>query len=255
MMRILGITWSKSVLVSFDPFTGAITEKHAWLNPNENFVGLAYDSNRNRLYALSQVSRNLYCIDPITRDVKLIGTLTANGSDVSGLAYDPTTDTLYTVILYGAPRSDLAKVNIDNATVSVVGKIADGLCISLCWRECDGQLNSYVIYGSGSWDSPYKASIVTIDPNTAGMTTIFQTTYHTIMGLARMPGQNSYVSWINWTTHFYGKVNLDAQTITALANSDLVDVISGAMIYRNFYVAPAPNLPPCSFSDDDCLGR
>src|SRR6266702_576484 len=72
MMKILGITWDKSVLVSFDPITGTITEKHAWLNPNENFVGLAYDSNRNRLYALSQVSRNLYSIDPLTRDVKLI---------------------------------------------------------------------------------------------------------------------------------------------------------------------------------------
>ncbi len=255
MMKILGITSNKSVLVSFDPLTGTIIEKHAWLNPNETFVGLAYDSNRNRLYALSQGSRSLYSIDPITRDVKLIGTLNVNGIDVSGLAYDPTTDTLYTVILYNNPRSDLARVSIDNASVSVVSKIADGLCISLCWRECDGHLNSYVIYGSGSWDSPYKASIVSIDPNTAAMTTIFQTTYHTIMGLARKPGQNSYVSWINWTTHFYGEVNLDAHTITTLANSDLVGVASGAMIYRNFYVAPAPNLPPCSFSDDDCLGR
>jgi len=244
-MKILGITWNKSELVSFDPFAGVITEQHAWLNPNENFVGLTYDSNRNRLYALSQVVQNLYSIDPLTRDVKLIGKLSPTGYDAGGLAYDPTTDTLYTVVLYPTPRSDLARVNIDDASVSVVGKVADGLCVSLAWRECDGNLNGYLIQGSGSWDSPDKAKIVTIDPRTAVMTTVFQTTYHTILGLARKPGQNSYFSWINWTTHFYGDVNLDAQTVTPLASSDAVGVVSGAMIYRNFYVAPAPNMPPC----------
>ena len=256
-MRILGITFNKSVLVSFDPITGLITEKHAWLNPQENFVGLTYDSLRNRLYSVSQGSRNLYSINPITRHVRLVGALATASVDVSGLAYDPASDTLYTVILsLGQPlRSDLAKVNINNANVSVVGKIADGICESLCWRESDGQLNTYVVYGSGSWDSPFKASIVTVNPNTGAMTNVFKTAYHTIMGLARKPGQNAYVSWINWTTHFYGEVNLDSKTITQLANSDAVGVTSGAMIYRDFFVAPAPNLPPCSFTDDDCLGR
>ncbi len=259
-MKILGITWGKSVLVSFDPYTGTIIEKHAWLKPGESFVGLAYDCNRNKLYSLSQVSCNLYSIEPITRDVKFIGKLNIDGQDVSGLSYDPTNDTLYTLVLHFDPglknlRSELAKVNIDNANVNVVGKIADGICNSLCWRECDGQLNSYIVYGSGSWDCPYKASIMSINPNTAAMTTVFETTYHTISGLARKPGQNAYFSWVNWTTHFYGEVNLDSKNINTHANSDAVDVISGAMIYRNFYVAPAPNLPPCTFSDEDCLGH
>ncbi|SPF46249.1 hypothetical protein SBDP1_590026 [Syntrophobacter sp. SbD1] len=259
-MTILGITWDKSVLVSFDPYTGHINEKHAWLKQEESFVGLAYDYNRNMLYALSQVAYNLYSINPITRDVKLIGTLQSDGQDVSGLSYDPISDALYTVILYfnagyTSLKSALAKVNIDNANVTVVGTIADGLCDSLCWRECDGQLNSYIIYGSGSWDSPYKASIVSIEPTTAAMTPIFETNYHTIMGLAKKPGQNAYFSWINSTTLFYGVVNLDTKNITACANSDAVNVNSGAMIYRDFYVAPAPNLPPCSFTDEDCLGR
>jgi hypothetical protein len=256
-MRILGITGSKSVLVTFDPYAGTIIEKHAWLNPNEVFVGLAYDSNRNKLYALTQATHNLYSIDPLTRDVKLIGALNLNPNamDVSGLTYDPSSDTLYTVIVYAVPKSELAKVSMADASVNVVGKIADGLCISLCWRECDGHLNSYIVYGAGAWDSPFKASAVSIDPNTAAFTAIFQTTYHTIMGLARKPGQNSYISAVNWTTHFYGEVNLDAGTVTQLANSDPVGVVTGAMIYRNFYVAPAPNLPPCSFTDDDCLGR
>jgi hypothetical protein len=255
-MKILGITWNKSVLVSFDPYTGAITEKHAWLKQGESFVGLAYDYNRNRLYAVAQVTCNLYSINPLTRDVRLVGKLNTNGKDVSGLTYDPIHDTLYTVLLNSSPSpsSELAKVNSDNASVTVVGKIADGLCLSLCWRECDGKLNSYILYGSGSWDSPFKASVVSIEPTTAAMTSLFETTYHTIMGLAKKPGQDAYISWINWTTHLYGEVNLNSKSITACAGSDAVDVISGAMLYRNFYVAPAPNLPPCSFSDEDCLG-
>jgi hypothetical protein len=259
IMMILGITWNKSVLVSFDPSTGAIVEKHAWLPLTENFVGLAYDYRRNRLYAISQVTCNLYSINPLSRDVTLIGKLNINGQDVSGLTYSPIDETLYTVVLHmnaGSTnlRSDLAKVNMNNASVTVVGTIADGLCESLCWRESDGQLNSYIVYGSGPWDSPLKASIVTINPNTGGMTPVFQTAYHTIMGLAKRPGQNAYFSWINWTTHFYGEVNLDTSTITPLASSDAVGVSSGAMMLRSFYVAPAPNLPPCSFTDDDCLG-
>jgi hypothetical protein len=86
------------------------------------------------------------------------------------------------------------------------------------------------------------------------MTTLFETPYHTIMGLAKKPGENTYFSWVNWTSHFYGEVNLDTKNIVSRANSDTVGVTSDAMIYRNFYVAPAPNLPPCSFSDADCLG-
>lgn len=259
-MKILGITWDKSVLVSFDPYTGQIIETHAWLKQQEKFVGLAYDYNRNVLYAISQVTCNLYSINPITRDVKLIGKLQNNGQDVSGLSYDPVSDAIYTVILhfnatFTSLKSELAKVNTDNANVTIVGTIADGLCDSLCWRECDGQLNSYIVYGSGSWDSPYKASIVSIEPGTAAMTPIFQTSYHTIMGLAKMPGQDAYFSWINSTTHFYGEVNLKTKNITACAKSDAVGVTSGAMISRDFYVAPAPNLPPCSFTDEDCLGH
>lgn len=256
-MKILGITWGQSVLVSFDPYTGAITEKHAWLRPSENFVGLAYNYNRNTLYALSQVSCNLYSIDPITRDVRLISKLQVGGGDVSGLSYDPTKDTLYTVVLHDLnqehPWSELARVDMDGASVNVVGRIADGICNSLCWRDCDGRLNSYIVSRSGSSNSPDKARVVTIDPSTAAMTLVFETPYHTIMGLARKPGQDSYFSWINSTTEFYGAVDLVTRSITDLAASN-AGVLSGAMIYRNFYVAPAPNLPPCSFSDEDCLG-
>jgi hypothetical protein len=255
-MTILGITWNGSVLVSFDPATGVILETHAWLPPAENFVGLAYDDRRNVLYAIAQVTRGLYAINPLTRDVRFVGNVNTGGDDVAGLTYDPVRDVLYTAILrQGAtPFSDLATVNRDTGAAAVIGKIANGLCVSLCWRDSDAQLNGLVIPGPGPWDSPLKASCVTIDPTTGAATPIFQTTYHTILGLARVPGKNGFVSWTNWTTHFYADVDLSANTVTALAQSDAVGVTSAAMLLRSFYVAPAPNLPPCSFTTDNCLG-
>ena len=123
-MSIIGITSNKSVLVSFDPAMGIITAKHAWLDPTQTFVGLTYDYGRNMFYAVSQApSLNLYSVNPLTRDVTLIGQLTINGDDVSGLAYDPLSGTLYTLILHlGTPlRTDLARVNPDNLQITVVG--------------------------------------------------------------------------------------------------------------------------------------
>ena len=258
-MKLLGVTWDKSVLVSFDPYTGAIVEKHAWLNPNESFRGLAYNSKKNVLFALSQIDCNLYSIDPLTRNVALIGRLNINGNDIGGLTYDPANDILYTAVNhfdadYTNISSDLVKVDMDTAVVTVIGKIADGLCGSLSWRDYDGKINAFVKYGSGSSDSSHKANVVSISPNTAAMTTVFETPYHTIMGLAKKPGENSYFSWVNWTSHFYGEVNLDTKNIATLASSDGVGVSSDAMIIRSFYIAPAPNLPPCSFSNVDCMG-
>ena len=72
---LVGITWADSRLVSFDPHSGVIKEKHAQLNPYEGFLGLAYDPNQNKLYALSQVENNLYSIDPDTLDISHIGNL------------------------------------------------------------------------------------------------------------------------------------------------------------------------------------
>ena len=171
-MTILGITWSGSVLVSFDPMTGLIVETHVWLPPTENFVGLAYDFRRNVLYAIAQVTCSLYAINPLTRDVRLVGKVNTGGDDVAGLTYDPVRDVLYTAILRGGatPFSDLATVDRDTAAAAVIGKVADGLCVSLCWRDSDGQLNGLVIAGAGPWDSPLKASCVAIDPTTGTAT-------------------------------------------------------------------------------------
>src|SRR2546426_12535617 len=51
---LVGVTWSRSELLSFDPRSGITKEKHLQLNPYEDFRGLAFDARRRRLYALAQ---------------------------------------------------------------------------------------------------------------------------------------------------------------------------------------------------------
>jgi len=248
--QILRITWGRSKLVTFDPYSGSITQFHVQLNPDESFRGLTYDSTNDILYALSQVDHNLYSIDPHTLNIQFIGRLSYYGSnswegDSAALAYDPNTDTLYTSISHNhwPPGrddlwSELVIINRETAELTSVGHITNGYVNSTTYNRDDGFIYAYAVYGSGSWDSPYKSSLVKINPNDASMNTLFETPYHATLGLAKIPNQNVFISWVNWTSHFYGEVNLDSQIITPLGNSDSVGVSSDAMLYKSFYVSP-----------------
>lgn len=200
------------------------------------------------MYALSQVTCLLYSIDPLTRDVRTIGHIEHSGNDMSGLAFNAEADALYSVVnrfdpSFSSLSSELVKVPLNAGRVEIVGTIANGFCESLAWRSSDGHFDAYVVYGSGAWDSPHKSSLVRIDPFTAAMTAYFKTEYHTIAGLARRPGKDAYFSWVNGESHFYAEVDLASKTIIPRGSSDKVGVVSGAMLLRDFYVAPAPNLP------------
>ena len=132
----------------------------------------------------------------------------------------------------GSPYwSQLVRVDMDTAAVTPVGRISDGIVGSLGFNDGDGTLTGLLVYQSGSWDSPDKSYVVSIDPSTAAMTTLFRTPYHTLMGLAKRPGLASFYTWINWTSHAYGEIDLGAQTVTTLGPSDSVGVSSGAMTF------------------------
>jgi hypothetical protein len=233
--QLLGIRWDNSWLVSFNPDTGSITNYHVQLNSNESFRGLTYDPNHKELYASSQVSLNLYSINPASLNVKLIGRMNSTG-DISSLAYNPRNNTLYAMAVNVFGKSELLSVNVKNAALSKIGEIQAPYVNSISYNEMTGQLNAYAVYGSGSWDSPFKSSVVSIDPSNANMTTLFETPYHTILGLAKKPGENSFYTWVNWSTHFYAKVDMSGQTIIPLGNADSVFVASDAMIYRSFSI-------------------
>jgi len=246
---LLGITWGNSSLVSFDPYSGQVIAYHTQLN-QEAFRGLAYNSNTNMLYALSQSSWSLYQINPMNLDVTKIGNLDINsslswGQDIGGLTYNPTNNTFYTTINhwdsgYTNIWSELASVDISTGHVTSVGPITNGFVDSISYDQQSGNMYGYALYGSGSWDSQYKTHFVQINPDTAAMTDLFETPYHAIMGLAKDPEENIFFSWVNWTDHYYAEVIPDTGTVTLLGMSDPVGVSSDAMLYRNFYVKEAP---------------
>ena len=244
---LVGITWTDSRLVSFDPCLGAITQEHVQLNDGESFRGLTYVSSRSKLYALSQCNWNLYSIHTNTLNVELVGKLDIDtesswGEDIGGLTYDPVTDTLYSSVSHWDPGfinlwSELVEVDLDTAEVTSAATITNAYCYSLSYNTTDGQIYAYARYGGERSD---RASLVSINPDNASMTTLFETPYATTMGLAKKPGQDIFYTWINSNGHFYGEVDLNIQTVTLLCKSDSVGVSSDAMIYKNFYLVPEP---------------
>ena len=146
--------------------------------------------------------------------------------------------------------SELYEVNVSTGELVKVGDINGPFITSLSHNQADGNLYGLAVYGTGPWDSPYKSHAVKINPQNGNMDVLFETPYHSILGFARKPGGNPgiYYAWVNWTSHFYGEVNINAQTVTSLENADPVGVIS-AMAYKNFPVAsiPSPAENPMSF--------
>jgi hypothetical protein len=246
-VELLGIISNLGKLVSFDPYSSTILKEHVQLSRLPGWNGLTYDYNRTMLYALRS-DNELYSIDPNSLKISLIGILNRNGTEdrhtATALTYNSLTDTLYTVTInsngpYDTPLgSELSKVNIDNAELTTIGNIS-GHIIALSFDDNDGQLYGLVYYGIGPWDSPDKAHVIRVNPENATTEILFETSYHTMGGLVKKPDRNSniFYSWINWTTHFYGEVNLDTKTITPLGDADAVGVIS-AMCYKDFFVLP-----------------
>jgi len=245
---LLGITWDRSELVSFDPNAGTILQVHTYLNPSEAFRGLAYDTNRAKLYALSQIAWNLYEIDPQTLNIELIGKLDIDdsvswGVDVGGLAYDPVTDSLYTSVSHWDSQyeriwSELARIDITDAKTTMIGSGFEGFCDSLFYNEKEGQLYGLSLIEDTPWSTVFRSAVVRIDPNSGVLNEVLALPYRTIMGLAMGPDENSFYSWVNSDQgHFYSGIDLGQQTITLLASSDAVDVTSDAMIFKNIDIA------------------
>jgi hypothetical protein len=253
---LVGITWSDSVLISFEPAGGSVAQRHVQLNPYEAFRALAYDRNHGILYALPQGTHNLYAIRTETGKVRHVGNLRIDArapgfEDAGALAYDPRTDTLYTAVEHWqGPNftniySEICKVDVETGALTTVGRIDGPFIESLAFDEVEGMLYGLAVFGSGPFDSPFKTHLARIDPQTAAMELLFETPYHTVLGLAsRRP--LSFISWVNWTTQFYVETDLVTRSVTPLGASDNVDVLS-AMIAKDFSLPnrtlPVPAVP------------
>jgi hypothetical protein len=247
---LIGITWDGSVLVSFNPRTGKTLERHLQMNPHEVFRGLAYDPNHHRLYALAQGTHDLYWVDTQTLQIVPVGNLhiavqaPGRSAEAAALAYDPYGDTLYTAVEhwdgpdYANLWSEICTVDPSSADLQCHGRIDGPFIDDLGFDASSGRLHGLALYGPGPWDSSTKAQVVRILPKTGEMEKLFETPYHTVMGLVPA-GPFAFYAWLNWTSHTYGRIDLLSDTVTDLGSSDRVGVIA-AMERKDFPLPSAP---------------
>jgi hypothetical protein len=249
---LVGVTWSDGTLVSFDPSSGAILQSHLPLDATKSFIALAYDRNHGKLHALSQVDHLLYTVNRDTLQIANVVPIRipiVPFSDVTALAYDPGTDTLYATIGHwdnypaGPIWDELAKVNPWTGDTTVLGRIDGPWITSLAWSETESALYALGVDGAGAWDSPDTTQVLRIDPATAAFTTAYVTPYHVMLGMAFKEPATFY-SWINETSRFFGQIDLAAQGLTPLG-SDAASGAIGAMLLKTFDLPPAP-APPAS---------
>jgi hypothetical protein len=247
---LVGVTWSDGALVSFDPSSGQILQRYVPVDPrngDESFIALAYDRNHGKLHVLSQVDRTIFTINADTLQLANVVPLridvSGGATDVTGLAYDPTTDTLYATVAHGpdsgvAAWDELVKVDPWSGETSDVGRIDGPWITGLAFHETERMLYALGVSAAGSWDSQDTSRLIRIDPATAAFETVSQTDYHTMLGLAlKEPG--AFFSWINGTSHFFGETSLLAPGLTPLGGDDASGPIA-AMILKTFDLPPQP---------------
>ena len=246
---LVGVTWSDGTLVSFDPASGAILQSHVQLDATKSFIALAHDRNHRKLYALSQEDRALVTLDTETLQRAnvvpvRIGLPAPGVTEVTSLAYDPLTDTLYTTIGHWADYpagpiwDELARVDPWTGTVTVLGRIDGPWLAGLAFSETERVLYGLGVYGAGSWDSPDATHVLRIDPSTAAAESVYVTPYHAMFGFAlKEPG--IFYSFINWTAHFFGLTDVPALSLTTLGSDDAIGAV-GAMVVRTFDLPPEP---------------
>src|SRR5262245_4173431 len=161
----VGLTWSDSTLVSFDPASGEVLQRHVQVDPTRSFIALAYDRNHGMLHALSLEDRALTTLNADTLQLANVVPVRVDAgapgvTEVTSLAYDPTTDTLYAAIGHwedypaGAIWSELAMLDPWTGEVIVVGRILGPWITGLAFSETERILYAQAVYAAGSWDSP-----------------------------------------------------------------------------------------------------
>jgi hypothetical protein len=260
---LVGVTWSDSTLVSLEPSSGAILKRHLQLDPARSYIALAWDRNHGWLHVLSQGDHTLTTLDartlqaanvvPLRIDPRVphpFGTpANAGVSDVTSLAYDPMSDTLFAAIGHwadypvGPISSELATVDPWTGDVTVIGRIDGSWIAGMAFSETERVLYALGVHGAGPWDSPDTTQVMRLDPVTAAADTLYVTPWHTMLGMALKEPQ-AFFSWINGESHVFGRTDIPALSLTPLGSAEESGAV-GAMIVRTFDLPPEP-VPPLS---------
>ncbi|HET8946552.1 MAG TPA: hypothetical protein VFQ07_06185, partial [Candidatus Polarisedimenticolia bacterium] len=258
---LVGVTWADGTLVSLDPASGAILHTYVPIDPTESFIALAFDRNHGRLHALSQGDHILYTLDTTTLQLANVVPLrivsraaedvgssaAATVTEVTSLAYDPITDTLYAAVgrwtnyPVGFISDDLVRVDPWTGDLTVVGRIDGPWITSLAFSETERVLYGLGVIAAGPWDNPDLARVIRIDPATAGAETVSVTPYHVMLGMA-LDEPGSFFSWINASSHFFARTDIPASSLTPLAGDEAGGSV-GAMLLKTFDLPPEPVSP------------
>ncbi|HEV8198542.1 MAG TPA: hypothetical protein VGS03_00815 [Candidatus Polarisedimenticolia bacterium] len=254
---LVGVTSSDGCLVSLDPATGAILHTYVPIDPTESFSSLAFDRNHGKLHVLSQGDHVLYTLNAATLKLanvvplRLIssgaGDLGDSGTptvtEITSLAYDPITDTLYGVVgrwtnyPAGPISDDLIKVDPWTGQWTVLGRIDGPWITSLAFSETDRMLYGLGVIDAGPWDDPDATRVIRIDPATVATETVAVTPYHVVLGLAlKDPG--TFFSWVNGASHFFAQTDVATSSLKPLGDGAVGGL--SAMLVKTFDLPPEP---------------
>lgn len=256
---LVGVASTDGSLVALDPASGAILHTYVQIDPTVSFSSLAFDRNHGKLHALSLGDHVLYTLNAATLQVANVVPLrlvssgaedlgdsgTPTVTEVTSLAYDPTTDTLYGVVgrwtnyPVGPISDDLVRVDPWTGDLTVLGRIDGPWITSLAFSEADRMLYGLGAIAAGPWDDPDPTRVIRIDPATVAAETVAVTPYHVVLGLAlKDPG--TFFSWVNGASHFFAQTDVATSSLTPLG--DDAGGVLGAMLVKSFDLPPEPVL-------------
>lgn len=168
---LYGVDVATNSLIAINASSGQLTLVGPTGINFPNTAGLAYDPVDNVLYATSNgAAANLYTIDPLTGRATSTGPL---GVNIPGLAFDPTTETLYGV---SGQTDSLFSIDASTGETTLIGEL--GINTSFCGLAYDASSGKLLLTDTNS-DALYS-----VDPTTGSASLIGALDFPQVNGLA-----------------------------------------------------------------------
>lgn len=159
------------VLYALDPDSGVSTSMGELVGVDapltEAINGLGFDPWTGWLYGVSQVSGQLYRIDPQALSATRVGA--AGGAGIGGVDYDPDSRTLFG-IRGAASEPTLVTIDVETGTQRVVGVLGAGneVFAGLAYNGDDGQIYTIAARTGGLYRVSPETGLATLVGSTGG---------------------------------------------------------------------------------------
>ena len=171
MGTLYGVDVATNSLVAINESTGQLNLVGSTGINFPNTVGLAYDPGNDVLYATSNgIAANLYTVNRLTGIASQVGPL---GVNIPGLAFDPTTESLYGV---SGQTNSLYIINTSTGETNLLGEL--GINTSFCGLAYDAASGELYL------SDPSSDSLYSINRNDGSATLIGRLRLPQVNGLA-----------------------------------------------------------------------